>query len=196
MATSIAQLQDAFTAPKVNGAAMPATEAELLASIKAMKAENAVLAAAKSKKAKRVYQEQTKCPFEGQYPANATATDRLILDAVWATRGKLEVGSTFDVPASNGKAVFTFLHALVAPLYPPTPTTDSKKPWDWSAANAALKPHIKGAVSRGIITERFGVGASGVGFSAYFDAREKAPLAGQVGPNESQMKAAALAFGK
>jgi hypothetical protein len=130
-------------------------------------------------KVKREWQTQTTCKFAGTFPTNANAQDKALLMAVWACRGRLEVGSKYTVPATEAHALFSYLYKALAAKYPAkltghrTLSNGKQCPvYDNSAAQAVLYPAMESAVSRGIITKTWGHKTA-----LYFDARELPPTA-------------------
>lgn len=93
----------------------------------------------------------------GTYPSTATAQDRVLLDAIHATKAKAD--AKYDVPASFGPALYSYMYQLLSAKYPERPR-----------AQAVINQAIESAVQRLVITRAFGGK-----HMLFFDAREKAP---------------------
>jgi hypothetical protein len=133
-----------------------ARKAELLAAIAGAKAE---LAASTPKQA-------AKPSFAGTYPPNATAAEKMLLDAIHQLKSKpKEGGKVYDVQGTYGKALYSHFYAM-------------------GLDRDTINRHLDPAVKRGIVTT--------VARTWYYDAREK-PLSvlRQAAPIAADIKAAA-----
>ena len=161
-------IADAANVTVVNGAAKLANEDALQAEIARLKAENAALnqpkPAAKKPEPEPAQTVASKGVCSGLgYPANATAIDKLILDAIHANKAKPD--PKYPVQACFGTALYWYFHVALIPnlsdLIRAGKDKEAKAPID-----TKLTAFIKSARDRGIVTRIWR------GKFLYYDRRE------------------------